>query len=39
MSRYTTFAITPFDGERMTSYLTAIVTFAPSLTNYEIFAN
>ena len=30
--------MTPFDGEYVTFYLTAIVMFALSLTVYEIFA-
>ena len=36
---HTIFAMAPFDGKYQTSYLTAIVMFALSLTVYEIFAN
>ena len=39
MSRSTTFAVAPFDGKYLTSFLIVIVMFALSLTNYEIFAN
>ena len=31
--------MTPFDGKNPTSYMIAIVIFAPSLTVYYIFAN
>ena len=37
-SRCTTFALAPFDGKYLTSYLMAIVMFAPSPTNFAKYS-